>query len=100
VAPLVGLALAHAEQASWDDVQRVGFQGDQKEEQPVLRRRQGAVLIHAKRAGRPGFPIKAPYGHVRVERGREGRDQRLKLVQRQAGAIQEFQRAGLSLSAP
>src|SRR6266446_6317076 len=43
--------------------------------------RQGAVLVDAKLAGGPGFPIEAPRGHMRLERGLEGRDERLKLVE-------------------
>jgi hypothetical protein len=39
VNPLIGFALAHAEQASLDDLERVGFQVDQQEEQPIFRRR-------------------------------------------------------------
>jgi hypothetical protein len=45
VHPLVGFALAHAEQASLHDLERIGLQVDQNEEQPIFRRRQGAVLI-------------------------------------------------------
>jgi hypothetical protein len=35
-----------------------------------------------------------------VERGLEGRDELLKLVERQAGEIQELQRAGLHIGEP
>jgi hypothetical protein len=35
-----------------------------------------------------------------VEGGREGRAQLLKLLERQAGEIQELQRAGLQVSEP
>jgi hypothetical protein len=97
VDPLVGLALAHAEQASLDDLQRVGFQGDQNEEQPVFRRRQGAVFVDGKLAGGARFAIEASRGHMGLERGLEGRKQLLKLVEGQAGEIQELCRTGLHI---
>jgi len=63
----------------------VGLQGGEQEEPPVFRRRQGAVLIDGKLAGRPGLPIEAPRGHMRVACGLEGRDQGLKLLEGQTG---------------
>src|SRR5712691_4392243 len=70
------------------------------EEQPVCGGRQGAVLVHAKPARGPGFPIKAPRRHMRLECGLEGRDQLLKLVEGQAGEIQELRRARLQIGKP
>jgi hypothetical protein len=52
----------------------IGFEIDKDEEQPIFWCRQGAVLIDGKLAGGPGFPIEAPHGHMRSERGLEGRD--------------------------
>src|SRR5436190_439913 len=66
-------------------------------EQPIFRRRQGAVLVHGKLAGGPGLPIEAPRGHMRVKRGLKGRNQLLKLVEGQAGQIQELRGTGLHI---
>jgi hypothetical protein len=96
----LAFALAHAEQASLHDLERIGLQVDQNEEQPIFRRRQGAVLIDDKLADGPGFPIEAPHRHMRVERGLEGWHQLLKLVKGQAREIQELCGAGLHISEP
>src|SRR4029450_5716208 len=90
-----GFDLAHAEQAPLDHLEAVRLQVGEQEEQPVFRRRQGAVLIHAKPACGAGFPIEAPRGHPCLERRLEGRDEALKLVERQAGEIEELCRADL-----
>jgi len=68
--------------------------GENKQE-PVFRCQEGAVLVHGKLARGPRFPIHPPGRHPGVERGLEGRDQLLKLVEGQAGEIQELHRAGL-----
>src|SRR5215831_14498273 len=93
--PLIGFALAHAEEASLHHMERVSLYIGQNKQKPVLRGWQGAVLIHAKLAGGPGFPIEAPRCHMRVERCLEGWNQVLKLVEGQAGHIQELHRAVL-----
>jgi hypothetical protein len=100
VNPLIGFALAHAKQASLHHLEGIGFQVDQHEEQPIFGCRQGAVLIDGKLAGGPGFPIKAPHGYVRLERGLEGRDQRLKFLKGQTREIQELGGAGLHIGEP
>src|SRR5262245_3846387 len=61
---------------------------------------EGAVVVDSKPARGPRFPIHPPRRHPGVERGLEGRDQLLKLVERQAGEIQEIQRAGLEVGEP
>jgi hypothetical protein len=76
-------------------LKRVGFEVDQDEEQAIFWRWQGTILVHAKLAGGPWFPIHPPRRHPGVERSLEGRDQLLKLVERQAREIEELQRAGL-----
>jgi hypothetical protein len=43
--PLVGLALAHAEQPSLDDLEGIGLQIDQEKRQAILRRQQRTVLV-------------------------------------------------------
>jgi hypothetical protein len=58
----------------------IGSEVDQDEEQAIFQRRQGAVLIDGKLADGPGFSIEASHGHVRLERGLEGWDQRLKFL--------------------
>jgi hypothetical protein len=72
VHPLTGFALPHAAQAALDHLERVGLQGGEEEEQPIVRRRQGTVLLHAQRAGGAGFPIEAPRRHMGLERGLAG----------------------------
>ena len=47
-----------------------------------------------------GFSIEAPRRHMRVERRLEGWNQVLKLVEGQAGQIQELHGAGLQLGEP
>ena len=66
-------------------------------EQPVFGGRHGAGLLHAQLARGPGFAIEAPRGHSGLERCLKGRDQRLKLGERQAGAMQELRGAGLQI---
>jgi hypothetical protein len=79
--PLIGFALAHAEQAPLDHLEGVGLDVGKNKQEPILWGRQGAVLIDSKPARGPGFPIKAPRRHVRVERRLEGRNQLLKLLE-------------------
>ncbi len=87
--PLIGFTLPHAEQASLHHLECIGLEVGEQEEQPIFWRRQGAVLVHAKPTCGPGFPIEAPRCHMRLERRLERWDQLLKLVERQAGQIQE-----------
>src|SRR5437879_5322137 len=98
--PLMRFALPHAEQASLDDLERIRLQVDQDKQQPVFGCPQGAVLIDGKSAGGARFPIEAPRRHPGVERGIEGRDQLLKLVEGQTGEIQELCGARLQLGEP
>src|SRR5262252_6362804 len=95
--PLIGFALAHAEQASLHHWERVSLYIGQNKQKPVLWGRQGAVLIHAKLARGPGFAIEAPCYHMGLEGGLEGRHQLLKLVEGQAGHIQELRGASLQI---
>src|SRR5215468_7051128 len=95
VNPLIGLALDHAEEAPVHHLEGVGFEIDEDEQEPVFRGREGAVFVDGKPARGPRFPIHLPGRHPGVERGLEGWDQLLKLVERQAGEIQERHWAGL-----
>jgi hypothetical protein len=89
VHPLMGFALAHAEQAPLDHLEGIGLQGDENKPQPGFGRWQGAVLRDGKPAGGPGCAIEAPRGHRGLERHLERRDELLKLLARHAGHIQE-----------
>ena len=73
----------------------VGFEVDQDEQEPVFRCREGAAFVDGKPASSPRFPIHPPGRHPGVERGLERRDQLLKLVERQAGEIEELRVDGL-----
>ena len=98
--PLIGLALAHPEQAPLHHLEGVGLQVSEEEEQPVFRCRQGTILIDGKLAGGPGFPIEAPRRHMRLERRLKGWDEDLKLLEGQAGEIQKLCGAGLHIGEP
>jgi hypothetical protein len=100
MAPLIGFALAHAEQAALHHLEAVGLQVSEQEEQPVFGRREGTVLVYAKSACGPGFAIKAPPSHMRLEGGLEGRDHLVKRVKSQAREIQELCRARLHIGTP
>ena len=86
--PLIRFALDHPEQAPLYHLKRISLEVGEDEEQPIFRRRQGAVFVHGKPARGPRLPIHPPRRHTGVERGLEGRDQLLKLVEGQAGKIQ------------
>src|SRR5215475_1340752 len=98
--PLMRFALPHAEQASLDDLERIRFQVGQNKQQPVFGGPQGTVLIDGKSACGARFPIEAPCRHPCLERRLKGRNQLLKLVERQAREIQELYRAKLQLGKP
>jgi hypothetical protein len=100
VDPLIGFTLAHAEQASLDDLEGVSLEVGEEEEQALFQRRSGTVLVHRKPAGGPGFSIEAPRRHMRLERRLEGRDQDLKLLESEAGHIQERRGARLHIDTP
>jgi hypothetical protein len=98
--PLIGFTLSHTEQAPLHHLEGIRFEIDQDEEQSIFWRWEGTVLVHAKLADGPGFPIEAPHAHMRLERGLKGRDQALKLVQSQAGEIEELCWAILHVNEP
>jgi len=68
----------------------IGFEVDQDEQKPIFWGRERTVFVDGKSARSPRFPIHPPCRHTDVERGLEGRDQLLKLLERQAGEIQEL----------
>lgn len=97
--PLRGCALTHATQAFLHHGERGSLDLGQTKQKPVLRGWQGAVLRHAKLAGGSGLAIEAPRGPMGLERRLAGWDERLKLVEGQAGPIQALQRAILHVGA-
>lgn len=96
----MGLALAHPAQPPLHDLQGVGLQVDQKKPQPILWRRQWTVLVGGVPPGGARLPIEAPGGHMRLERGFTGRDQRLKLGHCETGQIEQLCGAGLEIGEP
>ena len=69
----MGFALAYPEQPSLHDLEGVGLQIDQDEQQPVLGGRQRTVLVGRIPAGRARLPIEAPVGHMALEGSLKGR---------------------------
>jgi hypothetical protein len=100
VNPLMGLALAPAEQPSLDDLERIGLHIDQEKPQPILRRRQRTILVGRVPPGGARLPLEAPVGHVALERRLKAGDQRLKLVHGETGQSQDLRRAGLEIGEP
>src|SRR5215510_2591611 len=98
--PLIGFALPHAEQTSLHDLEGIGLQIREDEEQPIFRRRQRTVFVDGEPAGGPRFPIEAPRRQMRLERRLKGWDEELKLVERQAGEIEELRGARLHIGEP
>jgi len=98
--PLIRFALDHTKQAALYYLERIRFEVDQNEEQPIFRRRQGAVLVDGKPTRGPRLAIHPPRRHPGVERGLEGRDELLKLIEGQAGEIQKLHRARLQRGKP
>ncbi len=70
--PLMSLALAYAEESSLHDLERIGLQVDQDTQQPILGGWQRTVLVGRLAASGTRLPIKAPGGHVGLERGLKG----------------------------
>ena len=83
--PLIGVPLPPAEQAPLDPWEAVSLQGGQQAAQPVCGSRQGTMRGHAKAASRPGVPIQAPRGPMPLECRLKRCNQRLALVEGQAG---------------
>jgi len=78
----------------------IRFEVDQDEQKPIFRCRERTVLVDGKPASSPRFSIHPPRHHPGLERGLEGRDQLLKLVEDHTGEIQKLHRARLQLGKP
>jgi hypothetical protein len=98
--PLLGVALPHAEQPPLYDLERVGLQGDQDQQQPILWRGQRTVLIGRLPTGGAWSPIEAPVSHMGLERGLKRRHQRLKLLHGETGHIEHLCGAALEIGKP
>ena len=96
--PLIGFTLAQPKQAPVHDLQGVGFQVDQHEEQAIFRGRQRTGPVDAKAARRAGFAIEPPRGHPALKRRLEGRHQAGKLLPGHTGQIQQFRGAGVDVT--
>jgi hypothetical protein len=81
VNPLIGLALAHAEQTALNDLEAVGLEVREQEEQAIFGGGQGTVFVHGKLARGAGFAIESPPCHVGLEGIVKRRYQLLKLVE-------------------
>jgi hypothetical protein len=80
VNPLVGLALAHPEQTTLDDLETVGLEVSEQEEQALLGRGQRAVFVDAKLACGTGFAIESPSCHMGLKGVLKGLNELPKLV--------------------
>ena len=70
----MGLALAHPEEPSLHDLERIRLHIHQDEQEPILRRGEGTVLVSRITTGGARPPIEAPEGHMGLEGGLKGRD--------------------------
>jgi hypothetical protein len=71
-------------------LEAIGLEVSEQEEQAILRCGQGASLIDAKLARGTGLAIESPQRHVGLKGVLKRLNQLLKLVQGQAGQIEEF----------
>jgi hypothetical protein len=98
--PLMGLALAHPAQSPLHHLEGVCFQVHQDNQQPIFWPRQRTVLVGRVPPGGARLPSEAPCRHVGLECALKGRDQPLKLVDRETSHIQHLCGAGLDVGAP
>ena len=85
--PLGRFGLAHAEQASMEQMNGMLLEVDQNKQETIFRCREQAVG-RGRRASRLAAPsMQRPYGHVVQERGLTGRHQGRKLGHGQARQI-------------
>jgi hypothetical protein len=96
----MGLALAHPAPSPRPDLEGRGLPGDADTQEPILRCRQGAVLIGGVPTGGARRSIETPGGHMRLECGLKGRDEALELRDGETGPIEHLCRAGLEIGEP
>jgi len=82
--PLRGLGLAYPEQAAKQQLRGMLLEVDQNEQQPILRGRQGTILLGRVASRQPAPPMSGPFGHIVQERRLKGGNQRAKLIHSQA----------------
>ena len=85
--PVMRLRLAHPEHAPMERLNRMLFDGDEKEQKTICRCREWAVLRGRISSRLPAPSMQGPCGHVWQERCLKGGNQRLKLVHGQARHI-------------
>jgi hypothetical protein len=98
--PLMRLALTHPKQPPLHDLQGIGLQVDQHEQQPILWRRQGTVLTGRVPTSGTRPSIEAPCIHMRLERGLKRQHQLPKLLHGETGQIEHLSQAGLQIGEP
>jgi hypothetical protein len=96
----MGCALAHATPSPWHDLERIGLQVDQDTPQPILGRRQWAVLVGGVPTGEARLPGEPPCHHMGVVGGLNGGHQLPKLLQRETGQLEHLGHTGLEISEP
>src|SRR5215213_3437015 len=65
--PLIGFALRQAKHDSMCDLERIGFEIDQNEQQAIFRRWERAIGIGRIASGYAGFAIQAPQSHMHLK---------------------------------
>jgi hypothetical protein len=78
------------------NLQRIGFQIHQDEQEPILGLWQRTVGIGGVRAGGARLAIEPPLAHIVLKSNLKGRHKDLKFVERQAGEIENFGWFGLN----
>ena len=96
----MGCALAHPEPPPLYHVEGRGLQGDQDQQQPLLGRGPRTGLVGRVPTGRARRPVEAPVGHMGLEHGLKGWDERLTRGPRETGPIQHLRGAGLKIGQP
>jgi len=97
---LMGFTLPQAEQPSLHDLEGIGLQVDQDTQHSILGCRQRTVRVRRIPACGAWLPIETPVGHMGLEGGLKGGDQRLQLVHGETGQIEHLDRAALEIGEP
>ena len=100
VDPLIGFALAHAEQASLDHLEAVGFRVGEQEERPVFGCRQRQFWYTLNRRAVRGLPSKAHAAMYALGTPPRRAESAAETRRGQAGEIQELRGTGLQIGKP